>query len=182
MLDVITVVSQTTKKGFVNQSKNSVAAAASQSAAINKIITSGGVVGNIGRAFKDSLRASTADYVCWVDDDDLVLPNAFSCVEKHLASHPAAVCAKEIYLYANGRLTFSDISKRHHLTIYRRDVVDAMPLEDFPKFTTQSKIRYIERNFPDQIIDEPSWVYIYRKYNSAGFYLRHNHNIPDDAI
>lgn len=179
-IDVITVISPGTKKGYVNQSITATKVAADHSTAVGKIITSDGVPNNIGLAFKNGLKTSTAEYVCWVDDDDLVLPNAFACLERHLASQPAAIFAREIHLYANGHLAFADPKRRHHLTIYRRDVVDRMPLQDYPKFTTQSKIQFVEKNFGHDLIDEYSWVYLYRKYNSAGFYVRQNTNIPSD--
>lgn len=180
-IDVITVVSDTTKKGWVNQCLRSVESASQNSDLVRRHIISPGVTGNIGLAFKNSLITSTSDYVCWVDDDDFILPNAFTCVEHHFRDSPAAIFAREIHLYANGHISIGQETRRHHLTIYRRDVIDQMPLEDYPKFTTQSKINYVEQNFPYLLVDELSWIYVYRKYNSAGFYVRQDHAIPKDV-
>jgi hypothetical protein len=165
-LDVITIVSSDTPKDWVETCINSVEEAGQM--VINNHIVSDGVEGHIGIAKRNSLKQSNADYVCWVDDDDYVLPNAFSCVTPHLKNQPAAIFTREIHLLCNGKSVHID--RRHHLAVFRRDVLDEMPLEEWP-LPTAHMIPFVESH-EAPCIDEMSWVYVYRRYISKAMKLR----------
>jgi len=163
VLDVILTVSETTPSVFVHEARLSATDACQRSRAA--LIEVPGVPGHIGKARLAGLARSTADYVAWVDDDDLLLPNALTCILPHLAAKPVAVFARELHLFANGLLRRNDT--RHHLAVFSRDIVDTVPLADFPCYDMPTMV-----NAASAGVDELSWVYIRRIYLSAGAALR----------
>lgn len=165
MLDVIVTVSESTPKAFVNECLHSVHAAADRCPYPVNVIEVPGVPGHIGRAMERGYQRSGARYVAWVDDDDFVLPNAFSCLERHFAAGWAAIHAREIHLLANGRLIPAD--RRHHLTAYRRD---AIPVATFES-RSRPNVHMIEA-VAASAVDELSWVYVYRIRRSEASKLR----------
>src|SRR6187549_3566859 len=96
MLDVLITVSADTPKGWVAQCQRSVAEAAGCAGYPVRVITVPGVPGHIGQAMVNGIKVGDAPYVAWVDDDDKVLPNAFSCLKSALEGGPTAVCAREL--------------------------------------------------------------------------------------
>lgn len=168
MLDVITVVSESTPKSFVNECRASLHRAVEFAGYSVRLIETPGVPGNIGKAMQGGLELSRAPYVAWVDDDDFVLPNAFACLQRHFATAPAAIFAREIGLLASGRLV--PHGKRHHLTAFRRDVLDAMPMHEYATHTSTDMREFAEAAGPCE--DEWSWVYVYRMRRSPGEQLR----------
>lgn len=166
MLDVITMVSESTPVDYVRECRQSIAQAAALCPFPLTIIESAGVPGHIGQAMANSLERSRQPYVCWVDDDDAVLPNAFACLAAHLAAQPTAICAREIHRMANGTWKAND--HRHHLTAFRRDIVSATGLTRFCALPNLA----LHKNAGDGIADERSWVYLYRVRVSAGMQLR----------
>lgn len=174
MLDVVTVVSDTTNKNYIQECRMSIRRAKQMCSFDVNVIESPGIIGNIGQAMQRGMQQGTAPYVVWVDDDDFVLPNAFSCLEKHFEKKPSAIFAREVMLLANGR--HRPRLNRHHLTAFRRDVVESMPMEEYATHTSMDMRLYIEQNHQDYV-DELSWVYVHRKYDSEGFKLRQAANV-----
>lgn len=166
MIDVIVTISESTPRSFVNECLSTVRVAALRSAVQVDVIEVAGVSGHIGQAMLNGLARSTADYVAWVDDDDFLLPSAFSCLERHLPARPAAICAREIHLLANGRLI--PVDRRHHLTAYRRDAIELVPLQDYPATPNVALLKHVDA----EAVDELSWVYVYRRRLSAASALR----------
>lgn len=170
MLDVLITVSETTPHNFVNECRRSVRVAADLASYQVNVIEVPGVPGHIGQAMLNGLARSTAPYVAWVDDDDFVLPNAFSCLEHHFDARPSAICAREIRLLANGRLIPTE--GRHHLSAWSRDVLDASDLASCPARPYAPVFKEAMRG---TITDELSWVYVYRIRLSAALQLRAQH-------
>lgn len=166
MLDVLTIVSSSTPPAYVSACRSSVKRAAAAAGYPVTIIEVPGVPGHIGRAMKRSLERSTAPYVAWVDDDDLVLPNAFAVLERHYTGKPTAIRAREVRVYPNGTIRLHE--QPHHLTAFARDVVNTVPLEQFEAYSNVP----LQRAAAAGAVDELSWVYLYRIYKSAGFALR----------
>lgn len=175
MLSVITTISADTPAAWLSQCRASIKVAAATAGFPVEVVEVPGVPGNIGQARADGLAKSTQPWVCWVDDDDLVLPHAFSCLGGHFAANPTAVCAREMQLLANGILRPSQ--GRHHLTAYRRDVAAGVPLPEY-------------RALPDRAlliaatpgaVDEMSWVYIYRMHRSGASALRSQFGAAEQA-
>ena len=172
MLDVITIISETTPRAFVRQSLDSVRVAANLASFDVSCIRAPGVPGHIGQALREGLNRSSAPWVCFVDDDDFVLPNAFECLAGAFASEPAAICARELHLFANGYLT--PARRRHHLTVYRADVAQRLPLQRMPNFTPF--IGHAQAAARGLIVDVLNWVYVYRRRLSAGLQVRAQHH------
>ncbi len=164
MLDVITVVSDSTPRGYVQECRHSVRRAAELAGYAVNIIETPGVPGNIGLAMQGGLPLGSAPWVCWVDDDDFVLPNAFRCLARHLTlKRTVAVFAREIAALANGRLV--PHAHRHHLTAFRRTLLEDMPMGDYATRTSMHMRQFAEA--AGETIDELSWVYVYRIWRSA---------------
>lgn len=164
------MVSNDTPRSWVNECRHSVRAAIERCAYSIRAIEVPGLPGHIGHAMMNALKHSSADYVAWVDDDDFVLPNAFTCLERHFTARPTAICARECNLLANGRLVPQKY--RHHLTAWRRDFLDTMPLMDHPAYTLVSMFRALSMT---DAVDEWSWVYVRRIRRSGGMTLRGIH-------
>lgn len=166
MLDILITVSKSTPRNFVTECRRSVHVAADLAQYPVNVIEAPGVPGHIGQAMLAGLAKSTAEYVAWVDDDDFVLPNAFTCLERHFAAKPAAICAREIQLLANGRLL--PRSTRHHLTAFRQDIARAVDLNAFPALPNVALSQAALAN----VVDEFSWVYVHRIRRSDAQLLR----------
>lgn len=164
-LDAVVICSEDTPSHFVRPSIDSVEVAAARAGNVN-VVVSKGVPGHIGNARRNALDLCKSEYVCFVDDDDLVLPNAFTCLDRHYDSAPSAIHAREIRLLHNGRLQM--FNARHHLTAYRRDCLERV---DFSKYAAYDKQAC--HNATDfAAVDELSWVYVWRVYLSKGAALR----------
>lgn len=166
MLDVIVTVSPQTNKAWVSECVASVQRAVLMCPYPVNIITTPGVDGHIGQAMQNGFLRSKAPYVAWVDDDDYVLPNAFSCLWRHFNDIPKAICAREIQQLANN--LWRPVDRRHHLTAYRRDVVE---IANLPRFASMPNVELLKL-CEDFTVDEMSWVYVHRRYLSRGMGLR----------
>ena len=168
MLDVLLTVSEDTPRSFVAKCSSSVEEAARLAGFPVNVIVVPGVPGSIGDAMANGVARAENPYVCWVDDDDFVLPNAFSCLGPALRAGAPAVFARELHLMANGHLLMPD--RRHHLTAVRTEIAQAAPMRDNPGFTMFDLVRLGEQAGG---IDELSWVYVYRRRaNSGGAKIR----------
>lgn len=167
MLDIITLVSENTNNSWVNQAVSSVNEAIKYSEVDCNYIISPGVPGNIRKARLQALKKSKADYIAWVDDDDYLLPNALTNTTKYLNEDYTAIFAREMRLFNNG--LFKPNYRRHHFSIYRRDVVEKALNNNL--FWTEF-VRYAEQ----PVMDLYEWVYIYRIYGSPGSVVRGKDN------
>lgn len=166
MLDVIITISSDTPQVWVQQACQSVVDAVRQADYPINPIAANGVPGHIGRAMADGMALGKEPYVAWVDDDDFVLPNAFSCLAPHFRTQPPAICAREVHLFNNGRMI--NFTQRHHLTAWRRDFLETMPLLEHPAYPLVPLFRAVE----DTAVDELSWVYMRRIRRSGGMRVR----------
>lgn len=172
-LDVITIVSAGTPRAWVNECRRSIAQARTYCADWVNAIETPGVPGHIGAAMLGGLARGSADYVCFVDDDDFVLPNAFTCLERHFAAQPTAICAREIQWLATGSLL--PVDRRHHLTAFRRDIIDTVDLMKFPGHPNVA----LQNAASNGAVDEMSWVYVWRRRRSPAMALRANITAAD---
>lgn len=175
MLDVIVTKSENTSRSYIGECLSSVRRAMSMCSFPVNLIETPGIPGNIGLAMQGGLAHGNNPFVAWVDDDDFVLPNAFICLEKHFEKKPTAIFAREIQLLANGRLRPRNV--RHHLTAFSREILEDMPMEKYATHTSLDMRNYVlEHSSEDQLIDELSWVYVWRIYRSPGSILRKESN------
>lgn len=167
-LDILITISATTPAPFVNECRRSVRAAVDRCSFAARVIEVPGVPGNIGQAMLNGVAMSSAEYVAWVDDDDFVLPNAFTCLGRHFAAQPDAICAREIKWMPNGRWSAS--MHRHHLTAWRRTF-----LTQHPPVETAFPLHPLFETVKNTAVDEFSWVYVRRIRASEGARLRSQH-------
>ncbi len=169
MLDIITLVSQSTPAHYVTQCILSIQLAANLAGYAVNQIQSPGVAGHIGHAIMQALACCRGKYVAFVDDDDFVLPNAFECLAPHFASNPAAICARELQQVVETGLLIPN-HERHHLSAYSRAVIDSIQFEQLPAFIPPAlQTAALSRG---NIIDVMQWVYVYRRRHSAGYDIR----------
>lgn len=168
MIDVITIIDKRTPRVWITDCIQSINRAKDRCGSIRNTIQTPGVEGHVGQAISNGLKKAKAEYVCFVDDDDLVLPNAFTCLEPYLEKRLAAVFAREFHLLANGRIIMAN--RRHHLSLYRRDVLESIDFTSLPVNTAPAMIREAESAGP--VEDEFSWVYLYRVYKSKAMEIR----------
>jgi hypothetical protein len=162
-LDVVTIISDSTPREWVDECLRSIDVAASQAGYEINMIRVPGIPGHIGNAMRAGIDRSTADWLAWVDDDDYVLPNAFACLHSHFAARPTAICAREIKLGANGHRVPSQ--RRHHLTAFRADVARVLPMDRPDSSMLECVARAAELG---AVVDELSWIYMHRIWRSAG--------------
>lgn len=166
MLDVVVTVSESTPMEWVDECLASIAEAARVAPFKVTAITVPGVPGHIGQAMSNGLAAVTAEYMCWVDDDDYVLPHAFSCLAPALDAKAPVICAREVELYANGYR--EKCNARHHLTAYQTSWVRQ---HDLTPFRSIPGVALLKR-FPENTVDVLEWVYMRRVRISDGMRLR----------
>jgi hypothetical protein len=169
MLDVLITISENTPKEWVEQCLYSVLVASKRAPYAVQAHQVPGVPGHIGRAMKNGLQRTTKNYVCWVDDDDYVLPEAFVCMAHAFSSKPVAVCAREIELYANGSIEVCN--SRHHLTAYSTSWAKQFDLELFRAIPNVLLLN----SLPEDVIDIPEHVYVRRVRASGALALRATH-------
>ena len=118
MIDVHIIVSSDTPRDWVDQCLDSVSDAAELAGFPVYGHVVDGVPGHIGRARAAGYALGEQPYVTFVDDDDYVLPHAFSQMADPLRSGVSAVCTPELTLQ-NGQ--YRRGADRHHLIAYRRE-------------------------------------------------------------
>lgn len=163
MLDVHIAVSADTRRDWVDQCLESVARAADAAAYPVNVWRVDGVPGHIGRARQAGYARGAADYVTYVDDDDFVFANAFACLSSALAQAPAAVFTRELQLHGAKRVTHRT---RHHLAVYRRDVLAEFDFAAWPSCGDVATRRLAERH-RDGVLDVAARVYVHRVYPSS---------------
>lgn len=176
MLDVIIIKSVDTPGLFVDACLASVNAAKTLAPFPVNVIVVPGVPGHIGQAMINGLALTSSTYVCWVDDDDYLLPHAFTAIAASLFLSPPAVCAREIELYANGN--FKPCTVRHHLTIYKTLWVKQ---QDLTPFRATPNVALLKR-LPLGTIDLQQWLYVRRIRLSGGMKLRGLHQQAESKL
>ena len=120
MIDVHIIVMPDRRRDWAEQCLDSVSDAAALAGfpVYGHVVE--GVPGHIGKARAAGYALGDQPYVTFVDDDDYVLPHAFSQMADALRAGVSAVCTPELTLQ-NGQ--YRRGADRHHLIAYRRDGV-----------------------------------------------------------
>jgi GT2 family glycosyltransferase len=155
MLDVIITRSDDTPGRWVKQAFDSVQAAIKAAPFPVTLIKVPGVPGHIGEAYMRGIAAATSEYLCWVDDDDFVLPQCFCSLGAVLSQSPQAVFTRQIDLHPNGWLSPRD--SRSHLEILNRQWALTLDLTPFHTTPTQAIGAKADKG-----VDLMEWNYIHR--------------------
>lgn len=161
MLDVHVLVMDYTPKEWVEQCRESIDLSAANAGFPVAVHFLPGIVGHLGRARAAGYALGVHPYVTHVDDDDYVRPDAFSVLREHLEAGTVAITTGETQLFESGTER-DEPNARHHLAIYRRDVLERFTYSAF-------------RHFPDQYllsrtkaIHVPECVYAHRVRQGSG--------------
>jgi hypothetical protein len=155
MLDCHIIVSHDTRPEWVSQCIGSVRIAAEHAGFPVNIHQVPGIPGHIGKARSAGYALGDHPYVTCVDDDDCVLPHAFSQMANALRSGVSAVCTPEQTLQ-NGHL--SPGAPRHHLIAYRRELL--IDHTQWPSCGDVAQMHVIGAD----AVDMPSPAYVHRLY------------------
>lgn len=112
---------------------------------------------SVGLARQMGYARGTAPYVTHVDDDDYVMPEAFACLADGLGSRPLALFTDEAHRYGD---TLTPGMPRHHLAVYRRDVMADVDFAAWPHAIDRHLRARAESMGP--VIDVPESVYVWR--------------------
>jgi hypothetical protein len=124
-----------------------------------------GIAGHIGESRKLGYSMGKAKYVTYVDADDYVLPEAFSCLKEAMTHNPALIKTGEIRIQ-NGHEIKIPIGS-FHLMVYRRDILDGFPFSKYP-VSIDVQTKEIAENHKDGTINIPAYVYMHRIYWDSG--------------
>lgn len=115
-----------------------------------------GIAGDFGTARSNGYSVGSYPYVSFVDEDDFVTADAFSCLVKALDQKPDAIFTGEIVLQKGNSFTRN---RRHSLAVYRRDLIDHTLLKRWNFRADSAMSALAERG---TVIDVPDHVYVYR--------------------
>jgi hypothetical protein len=122
---------------------------------------------HLGKSRNRGFSCGSFPFATYVDNDDYVLPSAFSILENYIGDGIDALFTRE-YTLLDGELRQSN--NRHHLAVYSRD-----SLIDHSKYIvncdTYQRASVVGKN----VIDIQQPVYVWRLWESPGSELRLKH-------
>ena len=114
-----------------------------------------GIPDHLGRSRRLGYSFGDHPYATHVDHDDYVTPDAFKVLLPALAAGAEAITTGETVLRGNGDMTHMR-EARHHLAVFRRDVLQAVRFERLRHFPDQLLLRSCD---PEHIAE---CVYVHR--------------------
>lgn len=162
MLDVHVLTLPSTRPDWQRQCLESVHAAAALAGDAVKVHVIPGVPGNLGKARADGYAAGTAPWKCYADDDDVVLPHAFTTLLRYLDRDVAAIFPRE-YVEQNGRRHAKTL-QRHHLWPVRADLAAQFDHAAWPSMPDEM-LRRAAAADPRGVLDLEEVVYVHRIYS-----------------
>lgn len=130
MLDVHVLVMSYTPPAIVRQCRESVQVAAQNAGFRVDVHFLPGIYGQLGQARARGYAMGDHPYVTHVDDDDYVHPDAFAKLLPHLQKQVTGVTTGETLVFDDGR-SHEEPYSRHHLAVYARKRVEALPYQQF---------------------------------------------------
>lgn len=179
MLDVHVLVSESTKKEWVDQCLMSVYQARDRADYPIRIDIVPGIPGHIGKGRAKAYAKGSAPWKTYVDDDDFLLPNAFVDLGKYLHLDKAAIFTRE-QTWQNGRIHPGTIAD-HHLQVYRSEIVRSYNHH----LTTMSDVwcRELAKRDPRGTLSVDDVTYVHRVYyDSKARVLRRKNPSERDAL
>lgn len=162
MIDVHILTLPTAKQSWVRQAVRSTTEAARLAGFPVEIHVLEGIAGNLGLARKKGYSLGDYEWKTFVDDDDVVLPNAFHSLRKYLDSDVDAIFPLECVEQNNQLHGYTQ--SRHHLPLYKRDFLDTIKWEEWPCLIDVAvKEEALRRDY----LDVEEIVYIHRLYSTS---------------
>lgn len=161
MLDVHILRMTYTNPEFVAACVSSVEAAAAAAGYPVDVHVVDGLFGHLGASRSLGFSHGTNPYVTTVDDDDMVDVNAFAILAPLLRQGVEAITTGERMLNQATGVVSDYPDCRHHLAVYRRDV---LARSDFASFVFYPDQRLLSQVEP---IHLPVCVYTHRQHDSG---------------
>lgn len=159
MLDVHVLVSKDTPKDWSKSCLSSLRLAARRAPFAVSIHEIAGVPGHIGKGRAKGYAMGFYPWVTCVDDDDLVLPDAFLNLASHLETEKSAISVQEVEIRQG---VFRQGGKRHHLNLYRREV-----LIEHSEWPCCGDVAQIARISESEWLDTEINGYVWRVYTTS---------------
>lgn len=124
---------------WIEQRRESLAAAVAQAGYPVAVHEIEGIDGHLGRSRAIGYAAGTYPYVTHVDHDDYVAPDAFAVLREQMEAGVDCITTGETWVFDDGRPDYDRPQIDHHLAVFRRGAIAGI---DFASF----------RLFPDQFL------------------------------
>lgn len=170
MIDVHILVMDYTRPEWLAQCIKSVVVAAENAPFAVDVHVQAGVIGHLGRARKAGYARGLHPYVTHVDDDDFVDQDAFSILAETLRAKPEAITTGERHLHAASGKSYENQFSKHHLAVYRRDVLESSDYADFVYHPDQRALSQVTP------VHLPFCVYNCRIYMDSGSRVQRREN------
>lgn len=159
-LDVHVLVSKDTKTEWVDQCLDSINVAINHCDFQINLYVIEGIPGHIGKGREIGYLKGNSKYVTCVDDDDFILPNAFKEIKPYIEKEIPAIFVRQYHLQ-NGKMIIG--KQRHHLCVYRRDVL--INHSKYPFMEDVAQISHIIKNYEYYDLNIP--LYVHRLYRNS---------------
>lgn len=123
LLDIIVMSNLPHSAGYHEKCVASVHTAIGNADFPCRLVATKGDLKAIAKARGAAFDQTAAPYVTWVVDFDYLKPDALAVLAPHFKTNPSAIFTREKRISARGTSMFPN---RHHLAVYRRDVVAAI--------------------------------------------------------
>lgn len=157
MIDCHILVSKETPRNWVTQCLDSVFIARDHAGFPVTVHVIDGVPDHIGRARSQGYALGNEPYVAYVDDDDWVETDAFSCLHDAMISNATAIYTRETTWQHGKRGTFDG---RQNLRVFRRDVLQGFNFDAWPIWVEIALSKHADKIGIG--VDLPNRVYNYR--------------------
>lgn len=164
-LDVHIALIDSVSKEWVNQCIESVNIAAKNAEYEVNVHIFDGIVDHIGKARQLGYSFGSANYMTYVDCDDYILPNAFSCLHDSLKVGADLITTGEMRLQ-NGHFT-ELTTGLFHLMVYKRDILINFDFEQYPTMV-DVETKNLATVKGNTVINIPLCVYVHRMYWESG--------------
>lgn len=172
-LDVHVLVLPDTRQDWQSQALASVRAAAQLADYPVHVHVVPGSREHFGLARGAGYAAGSAPWKTYIDEDDIVLPDAFQVIGRHLEGPEAAILPRE-YVQQNG-VILAKTMRRHHLPVYRTDAIAGFDFGAWRAMTDVAALFQVMTD-PRGHKDLMDHIYIHRVYASSnGRRLRTSH-------
>lgn len=126
-----------------------------------RLVATKGDLKAIAKARGAAFDQTTAPYVTWVVDFDYLQGDALSALAAHFEDEPPAIFGRELHRLGYGR--YRKMPQRHHLAVYRRDVIEAVrPLFDVADVDQVTHALRALADRDKKAIDVMHWGYVRR--------------------
>jgi hypothetical protein len=161
LLDIIVMSNLPHSDGYHQQCVSSVLAAIGKASFPCRLVATKGNLKAIAKARGAAFDLTSAPYVTWVVDFDYLQSDAIEALAPHFEKRPPAIFTREMQRLGKGR--YRKIGTRHHLAVYRRDIVETVrPLFDVTGVDEVTKALHAVADRSGEAVDLMHFGYVRR--------------------